>query len=593
MSVDHQVEDAVRSFLGTVARILGKDPQQVLESLAEKIEELRHGLLRTGTTWDSAPPRTIGELYSTKRVYELARVRASVVQMSEPLYLLLPHGESAVQTLQVDAVLRDESGEEMETTGIVCEPLVRKLRRFVRDGKQIEILGKVVPVPIGGRAGVCRMMLLVLDARRVTTTMQILDATNAEIEATETLLAEIEHSGSTPFDYLFEELVRRLGIVGLHQHDALRRAVEFAILQALSVGWIGNSAGRLHGLVVGSPATGKKLIHLVARVLNPRFREAHPAKVTAAGVCGATRPARGGFRADPGLLDLADSGVFSIQDFQSVAPGPRRELFGAFSMLAEDGRVVDATAAQTAREASTALLIDLNRKSDLGQRARGFHDDIGIPLNLLSRFDLVQVLPADAHMQADVAVMLLDRLARGGAGLGDGLAEDPWVRELRLLVAFLRDRMEPDCSQAAEGLVDRFLDLTLENESSKILAAFYTRLSVSAIKFTTAICRAWARPVADDEVVREAFRFLAPKISLLKALDPSISVPRSWTKRERQAWMREEFGGKAASPDDIAAAYEEQTGQGVTYRTWMRDLEQIGARRRRKGLYLLPAPEDD
>ena len=189
--------------------------------------------------------------------------------------------------------------------------------------------------------------------------------------------------------------------------------------------------------------------------------------------------------------------------------------------------------------------------------------------------------------------MLLDQLARGGVGVGDGLLEDPWVRELRLLVAYLRDRVEPDLSPAAEDLVDRFLDLALENESSPTLAAFYTRLSVSVIKFTNAICRARAKPVADEDVVAEVYRFLAPKIELLRALDPSISVPRSWTKRERQAWMRAEFGGKTASADDIAAAYEEQTGHAVHYRTVMRDIDQIGAQRRGRGLYLLPAPEDD
>ena len=593
MTRDERIEEAIRAFLATVARVARKDPREVLEELDEKIEEVRHGLLQAGAGWDAAVPRAIAALCATRLLFEPARVRATVIQMSAPQHVLLPDDEQSVDSLLMQVRVRDEHGDEIAAVDVTAECLVHKLRRLARGRKQLEFLGRVVPVPKDVQGRTAELLLLIEDVRRVESALQMLDATDAEIAAVERLLGDIAADGGTPLAYIVSQLQRHLGIVGLEHHGALRLAVEFAVLQAMSVGWIGNAAGRLHGLLVGSPATGKKLVHTIARVLNPRFQEAHPSKVTVAGVCGAARHARGGYQSDPGLLDLADQGVFSIQDFQSVAPGPRRQLFGAFSMLCEDGRVVDASAAQAERQASTALLIDLNRKSDLGMPSRGFLDDIGVPLNLLSRIDLVHVFRADNGMQSDVATKLLDQLARGGAGVGERLWEEPWVRELRLLVAYLRDRIQPDLNQAAEGLVDRFRDLAAANESSAILAAFYTRLSVSAIKFTMAICRAWARPIADEEVVAETYRFLAPKIQLLRDLDPAISVPRSWTKKARQDWMRGAFGGKTASADDIAAAYEEHTGHGVTYRTVMRDLEQIGAQRRSKGRYLLPAPEDE
>jgi len=593
MDRDERLEGELRAFLATVARLVRKDPREVLEVLAEKIEEVRRGLLHAGTGWSAAVPREIGALYATKLLFEPVRIRASIVRMTTPLHVVLPDGEQSVDSLLMQVQLRDERGEEIAAVDVTAEWLVRKLRRLARERKQIEFLGRVVPVPKDVQGRTAELLLLVEDVRRVETSLQLLDATDAEIAAVERLLHDIKADGGTPLTYIVGELQRHLGIVGLEQHEDLHLAVVFAVFQAMSVGRVGNAAGRLHGLLVGSPATGKKLAHTVARVLNPRYQEAHPSKVTVAGVCGATRPGRGGFQAEPGLLDLADQGVFSTQDFHSVASGPRRELFGAFSMLCEDGRVVDASAAQTVREAETALLIDLNRRSDLGRRSRGFHEDIGVPLNLLSRFDFVHVLPGDASTQAEVATMLLDRLARGGVGVGEGFVEDSWVRELRLLVGYQRDRVEPDCSQAAEGLVDRFLDLAIENESSETLAAFFTRLSVSAIKFTKAICRAWARPVADEEVVAEAFRFLTPKIDFLKGLDHSISVPRSWTKRERQAWMRDEFAGAAASPDDVAAKYRAETGHSVSPRTIRRDLERLGALRVGRGQFLLPPPIDE
>jgi hypothetical protein len=65
--------------------------------------------------------------------------------------------------------------------------------------------------------------------------------------------------------------------------------------------------------------------------LNPVFHEAHPSKVTAAGVCSTAVQADGVWRSKPGYLPLSHLGVFAIQDFHTVKNTERDRLMGLFN----------------------------------------------------------------------------------------------------------------------------------------------------------------------------------------------------------------------------------------------------------------------
>jgi hypothetical protein len=206
-------------------------------------------------------------------------------------------------------------------------------------------------------------------------------------------------------------LTRELSIQGLDRAGELLVSLEAIIVQAFSDGWVNNCSGKVHTLVIGAPAVGKKLLTEAAQCLNPTFQEAHPSKATAAGVCSTALQQEGKWVAKPGYLPLADRGVFAIQDFHSVKNAQREKLLGIFNMVMEDGRVIDSTAARQTHPALTSIHLDTNKRSDLfpDSQLRGETiiakrlDDIRIPMTILSRFDFVIDIPRDTERQLEVS----------------------------------------------------------------------------------------------------------------------------------------------------------------------------------------------
>ena len=581
------IEDALRALLETVRREAGKDAKKALDELAKHIDRLREAFRQGAADWQTAPPQTIAELRHTDRLYLPARLRASVVKGSEPILIQVLHDGEMRNSLYGVYALRDRDGNEVETVGIIDEPTVHMISGATTRHAGLEFLGRMVPVPPG--LGTALLRFAVEAVRPVETSLQIVDADEAEIEFAEQTRTELRSRGQTPLEFIKAQLVDNLDIVGVDQHPALSQSLDFVVLQALSNEAVGNASGRLHALIVGAPGSGKKLTSRAAQVCSCAFEEGHPAKLTVSGLCGYTRIASGGFQSSPGLIPLAHQGVVSIQDAHSIPSRSRAAVYAALSLVMEDGQVLDSTASRGRFVANTSVLLDLNRKSDLRQDSNDLLADAGIPLNVLSRFDCIFSMPADAGRQAAVASRLHSRLARD-AGSRTDLDDEKWVRRIRVLIAYLRDNLRPDTSRVEAEVTSKHLELITANRGSLALSDFQTRLAISAWKLVRAICRSRDKEVADGAVVNEAFRLLAPKIVFLRGLDPMITVPRSWSTQDRREWAKSEFAGTEFGVENMRDRYEAASGNTVSERTMYRDLKDLGAQKRGTARYYLSPP---
>jgi DNA replicative helicase MCM subunit Mcm2 (Cdc46/Mcm family) len=202
----------------------------------------------------------------------------------------------------------------------------------------------------------------------------------------------------------------------------------------------------VHTLVIGAPAVGKKLLTAAAQSLNPVFYEAHPSKVTVAGVCSTASYKDGVWRSHPGYLPLAHRGVFAIQDFHGVKAGHRSQLLDVFNGLMEEGRVIDATAGKETHAALTSLHLDLNKRTDLFPdstlqgatlMARRLND-LQMPMTILSRFDFIIDIPWDAQRQIDIALAMYDQPIHDMGPTATDHSAARGVRDLKVLVALLR-----------------------------------------------------------------------------------------------------------------------------------------------------------
>lgn len=136
--------------------------------------------------------------------------------------------------------------------------------------------------------------------------------------------------------------MKYLGIKGLEKAVELKKAIDFMILQSVSRGMSGDGRylNKLHSLIIGPPASGKKLLTMIAKILNPISFEisSNSFKTTSAGLIGSVETKRGGKKISrPGYLPLASDGIVCIQDFHELTKKKNgSELMASFSQFMEE-----------------------------------------------------------------------------------------------------------------------------------------------------------------------------------------------------------------------------------------------------------------
>ncbi len=574
-------------------------PHEQLQHLEAKIRDYLDLLSRRGVlSWDQVEYHEIVDLRDPLMEGRAVKVRGLLEKMTEPVVVPV----EGQKHLTARMTFRELDGpDRIESLPTINTPLIRQLEILKREYHVFDVLATVLLMPtVYGE----RFYLLVHDMSPSESPLQMVRATRAEIAEAKETLAELDRRGQNVFDYLFTTLVQGLNIRGLEDASELRDSLEAVIVQAFSDGWVSNAAGKLHTLIIGAPAVGKKLLVDAARVLNPVFQEAHPSKATIAGVCSTAVQENGVWQSDPGYLPLSHRGVFAIQDFHTVRDAQRERLLGLFNMVMEDGRVIDSTAARQTHPALTSIHLDTNKRTDLfpGSQLRGETivakrlDDIRIPMTILSRFDFIIDIPRDTQRQIGVALMMYDQPGHSVVPLSVGHSLAKWARKLQVLVAFLRTtNAEITFSEEITAMMrQKHEELSQSNERMvdqlPWLSDFQARLANSVFKFAAAYARMNNRqsPIAED--IDHVFRLIWRKFEFLSTLARHLQVPKSWEVPQQldlENWLQSRFAGRLVQPKEIMAAYQEEFGLPLVRRTLERHLPQV-ARLIKKGYWEFP-----
>lgn len=566
-------------------------PDEVLRSARKVAEELLARCV-SPVSWEAAAPTTISALRTAAMLYAPVRVAASITAMRTPELLLVP-GEDGkhAHVLATGLELTDAHGETIATLDVTGEALVQKLEADRKRLGQIEFLGRPLAIPAGQGDARLQFVLEVFDVRRTSSIRDLIGATTAERDAALALLEDLRSRGMSPLDHVQRTLETGLGLVGLDQFPLLVQCLRFTILQAVSGGRINHAGGRLHALIVGPPAQGKKLIGLAARALNPRAQEASATKMSAAGLVGASVVGREGWRAQPGLLPQADEGVLVLQDAHGLTRNEVQRLGPLLQELIEDGVVRDSKAGGVRREVNVGLVLDANRASQLQAHARthGAEAPILGLRPLLSRLDFIAEIPANPQRAWDVAARLYDvqQVARGR------LDDEPWVRELRVLVATLRDLhadVDLDPVRSAMKAAHEAIQASNAVALAKMPEAgdLPARMAISFARLVAAAARARDGSIATAADVEEALVYLRRKLRFFALLAPAFHADHEASASDRRRAYYSRYAGANVRPADVARAYTEESGEAVSERTVMRDLHRFGAKRVAKGHYRLP-----
>jgi hypothetical protein len=575
--------------------------EDALRELAGKIRRYLESLYDPNLSWQDVDYHEIRDLRDPVMEWKAVKIRALLETMTEPTAVKVGNEKHLATTMTFRDV---DTADNIDSIPTVNTSLIRRLESQKWDHPAFDILGTVVLVPIGCGPGE-RFQIMVHDMRVAESPPQMIRARKGELEQARRTLRELRHRSKSTYGYIMKTLTEGLGIQGLSKAPELMDSLEAVIVQAFSDGWVNNASGKLHTLIIGAPAVGKKLLTEATRCLNPSFQEAHPGKATAAGVCSTAVQRDGLWISKPGYLPLADRGVFAIQDFHAVKDAQREKLLGIFNMVMEDGRVIDSTAARQMHPALTSIHLDTNKRTDLFPDSQ-LHgdtiiakrlDDIRIPMTILSRFDFIIDIPRDTERQMEISLAMYDRPSNVQGPRDPAQQQADWSRKLRVLVAFLRaEHAEIRFPEAIRRYMRDKQQAPWKNSPDAMqrvpwLSDFQARLTNSVFKFVAAYSRMNGRNEPIREDVDRAFRIIHRKFEFVATLAQHLNLAKTWEIPEGpnlQQWLLDRFSGKRCATREILRAYEDSFGIPAVRRTIERHLPSV-ARRMRKGLWEFPA----
>ena len=470
---------------------------------------------------------TISSLYDIGKIGEMVKARAIIILVRVPTIR-----KDELSTFVIfQSPEGDQFPSQITSTETRGEALVGKLKNLIQPTRLVDVRGEVATVynPKGEE----EFRLSVSDVQPVQGVLDLVCANSREVDKVEGELEQLKEQSICVHDYLRSTLIEKIGIRGMENMPELSDCLDVIILQAASDGWLSNrDSGKLHSLIIGAPATGKKLLVEAIRALNPIFQEARGGKLTVAGICGTAYNKGGEWRSKPGYVPLANGGVFVIQDFHHVKASQRDKTLDTLALAMEDGKVIDSTSARQVHHALTAIHLDTNKQSDLFPEAkygRSLQKDIGIAMHLLSRFDFVIDIARDSERQKAIALAMYESGAIVSSQHPE-IKRDTWERELRVMVAYLRHKhTEIDLEGVKEYMRQRHQELMAGVEElfesvPALLSDFQTRTVNTVRKMVAARTRLGDRDVAIGDDVDFAFRLLARKFDFVSLLMASYTA---------------------------------------------------------------------
>lgn len=302
----------------------------------------------------------------------------------------------------------DGAGRQICTPLVFSTPLVRAADAAFHGGAPVEVVGFIIGLPTR-RKRVPAYVPVAL--RPLASACAAIGATESEIKEAERLIREHCHE---MLPWLIQQLRQINGVVSDGLPLEFELAEKAAVLQAVSTGQLHNANPRIHILLIGLPAAGKKLVAAIVKILEPVALPAQASTLTRAGLAAGAQRRRNALVAQAGLLPRAHLGAVAIEDLHGLRPAHRDQVYAVIAQAAEDGQLDLSTAVSQHFTSQTALYFDLNRRSQLKADSRLLEGgpramlaDIGMPLHLLSRIDVIVELTGDAEDALKCAAAML------------------------------------------------------------------------------------------------------------------------------------------------------------------------------------------
>lgn len=273
--------------------------------------------------------------------------------------------------------------------------------------------------------------------------------------------------------------------------------------------------GDIHILIIGDPGTAKsQLLQYVAR-LAPRAIYTTGKGSTAAGLTAAVVRDKqtGEYYLEAGALVLADGGIACIDEIDKMREEDRVAIHEAM----EQQTISIAKAGIVARlNARTSILAAGNPRYGRYLRNRSVAENVNLPPTILSRFDLIFVMPDVPNVERDSRLARHITTVHAAEG---GIKPLIDMETLRKYIAYARKNVRPTLTEESRKLLEEFFiemrRKSLESPESPITIT--ARQLEALIRLAEAHARMALKERVDEEDAAEAIR-------LMKSMLESVGI---------------------------------------------------------------------
>ncbi len=232
--------------------------QQILEDNIEVISE---------TDWSTISAQSIFDIKNENFVGKPVKIIATITSLSDPMPYELPDN-TRITIFSIK--LQDREGISIACLNILYDGFKDVINAYQNRGCFLIFCGTVLSIvdPDGGGY----VFYIHEIQERITTDDLIGIRPDPEERVAKIYMKHVVKKNGI-VTYIKQELVKNLGIKGLKSAKELDKCIDFMILQSFSDGMDEKNSMKLHSLVIGAPNVGKKLLTLIARILNPVSEE--------------------------------------------------------------------------------------------------------------------------------------------------------------------------------------------------------------------------------------------------------------------------------------------------------------------------------